>query len=78
MDVLDPAFAPALQNPELEGITTTDLLDIICALSGKRLFGFDVVEVVPIYDQGVSATVAAKVIFEILCQLKKSTNTLRL
>ena len=78
MDVLDPAFAPAVQNPEPEGITTTDLLDLICALSGKRVLGFDVVEVAPVYDQGVSAAVAAKVIFEILCQLEKSRNTLRI
>ena len=35
MDVLDPAFAPAVQNPEPEGITTTALLDIAvpCAIN---------------------------------------------
>jgi agmatinase len=72
MDVLDPAFAPAVQNPEPEGITTTDLLDIACALCDKRVIGFDVLEIAPIYDQGVSAVVAAKVMFEMLCQLEKS------
>lgn len=72
MDVLDPAFAPAVQNPEPEGITTTALLDIACALCDKRVIGFDVLEIAPIYDQGVSAVVAAKVIFEMLCQLEKS------
>jgi len=72
MDVLDPAFAPAVQNPEPEGITTTDLLDLACALCDKRVIGFDVSEIVPIYDQGVSAVVAAKVMFEMLCQLEKS------
>jgi agmatinase len=72
MDVLDPAFAPAVQNPEPEGITTSALLDIACALCDKRVVGFDVVEIAPIYDQGVSVLVAAKVIFEILCQLEKS------
>jgi len=72
MDVLDPAFAPAVQNPEPEGITTTALLDLACALCDKRVLGFDVVEIVPIYDQGVSAVVAAKVMFEMLCQLEKS------
>ncbi len=72
MDVLDPAFAPAVQNPEPEGITTTDLLDLACALCDKRVIGFDVLEIVPIYDQGVSAVVAAKVMFEMLCQLEKS------
>ena len=72
MDVLDPAFAPAVQNPEPEGITTTDLLDLACSLCDKRVVGFDVLEVAPIYDQGVSAVVAAKVMFEMLCQLEKS------
>jgi agmatinase len=72
MDVLDPAFAPAVQNPEPEGIDTTTLLDIVCALCDKRVIGFDVLEVAPIYDQGVSAIVAAKVMFEMLCQLEKT------
>ena len=72
MDVLDPAFALAVQNPEPEGITTTALLDLACVLCDKRVIGFDVVEIVPIYDQGVSAVVAAKVMFEMLCQLEKS------
>jgi arginase family enzyme len=48
------------------------LLDIICALCDKRVVGFDVLEVAPMYDQGVSAVVAAKVLFEILCQLEKT------
>ena len=72
MDVLDPAFAPAVQNPEPEGINTTTLLDIVCALCDKRVVGFDVLEVAPMFDQGVSAIVAAKVMFEMLCQLEKS------
>ena len=72
MDVLDPAFAPAVQNPEPEGISTTNLLDIVCALCDKRVVGFDVLEIAPAYDQGVSAIVAAKVTFEMLCQLEKT------
>jgi len=72
MDVLDPAFAPAVQNPEPEGINTTALLDIVCALCDKRVVGFDVLEIAPMFDQGVSAIVAAKVMFEMLCQLEKS------
>ena len=72
MDVLDPAFAPAVQNPEPEGITTSNLLDLVCELCDKRLVGFDVQEIVPSYDQGISAVVAAKVIFEMLCQLEAS------
>ncbi|HKM59922.1 MAG TPA: agmatinase [Candidatus Bathyarchaeia archaeon] len=72
MDVLDPAFAPAVQNPEPEGISTTQLVDLVCALCDKRVLGFDLVEVVPTYDQGISAIAAAKVICEMLCQLEES------
>jgi agmatinase len=72
MDILDPAFAPAAQNPEADGITTGELLDIVCALCDERVLGFDVLEIAPIYDQGASAIAAAKVIFEMLCQLEKS------
>jgi agmatinase len=70
MDVLDPAFAPAVQNPEPEGIETHTLLDILCALCDSRVVGFDVVEIAPNYDQGTSAINAAKVIFEVLCQIE--------
>jgi agmatinase len=72
MDVLDPAFAPAVQNPEPEGISTTQLIDLVCAVCDKRTLGFDLVEIAPIYDQGISAIAAAKVICEMLCQLEKS------
>ena len=72
MDVLDPAFAPAVQNPEPDGLEIHTLLDILCALCDKRVVGFDVVEITPIYDQGISAIVAAKVLFEVLCQLEKA------
>jgi agmatinase len=72
MDVLDPAYAPAVQNPEPEGLETRTLLDILCALCDKRVVGFDVVEIAPVYDQGISAVTAAKVMFEVLCQLEKT------
>ena len=72
MDVLDPAYAPAVQNPEPDGIEMHTLLDILCGICDKRLVGFDVVEVAPNYDHGVSAVQAAKVIFEALCSIEKS------
>lgn len=72
MDILDPAFAPATQNPEADGISTGQLLDIICTLCDERVVGFDVVEIAPVYDQGISAIAAAKLMFEVLCQLEKS------
>jgi len=72
MDVLDPAYAPAVQNPEPEGVDTHTLIDILCALCSNRVVGFDVLEVTPEYDQGTTAIQAAKVIFEVLCGLEKS------
>jgi agmatinase len=72
MDVLDPAYAPAVQNPEPEGIETHTLIDILCALCDKRVIGFDILEVAPNYDQGTTAINAAKVVFEMLCQLEKA------
>jgi agmatinase len=75
LDVLDPAYAPAVQNPEPEGITPTAFLDIACAICDKRVVGFDVLEIAPAYDQGISAAVAAKVAFEMLCQLEKTRKT---
>ena len=72
MDVLDPAYAPGVQNPEPEGIETYRLLDIVCSLCDNRTIGFDVVEVTPIYDNGISAITASKIILEILCALENN------
>lgn len=72
MDVLDPAYVPAVQNPEAEGLEAHTLLNILCSVSDKRVVGFDVVEVAPNYDQGTTAIQAAKVIFETLCCLEKN------
>jgi len=72
MDALDPAYAPAVQNPEPEGIDTKMLLETACGFCDERIIGVDVLEIAPVYDQGVSAIVAARTIFEILCQLEKA------
>ncbi|MEM2431167.1 MAG: agmatinase [Candidatus Bathyarchaeia archaeon] len=71
MDVLDPAFAPAVQNPEPEGLTISMLLDILLGLCDRRLIAFDVVEVTPHYDSGITAIQAAKIIFELLSHLHR-------
>ena len=72
MDVLDPAFAPAVQNPEPEGLDTPTLIDIVCSLCDRKVVGFDVLEVAPVYDHGITAITAAKVIFQMLCHLEKA------
>jgi len=66
LDVLDPAFVPAVQNPEPDGLCTRMFYELLSGLVDKRVVGFDVVEVAPHYDDGVTAIQAAKVLFEVL------------
>jgi len=72
MDVLDPAFAPAVQNPEPDGLDMHTLLDIVCKVCDYRVVAFDLVEVAPHYDNGVTAIQAAKTMFEVLCCIEKT------
>jgi len=72
MDVLDPAYVPAVQNPEPEGLDTSTLLDILEHVCDRSVVGLDLVEVAPHYDKGVTATQAAKILFEALCCLEKT------
>jgi len=72
MDVLDPAFAPAVQNPEPDGLDIHTLLDMLCKVCDYRVVAFDLVEVAPHYDNGVTAIQAAKTMFEVLCCIDKT------
>jgi agmatinase len=72
MDILDPAFGPAVPNPEPEGLDTAMLLDLLETVCDHRVVGFDVVEVAPQYDQGITAIQATKVIFEVLGFLERA------
>jgi len=72
MDVLDPAFASAVQNPEPDGMSMQTLLDLVSCLCDRRLVGFDLVEVTPPYDNGTTAIQAAKIIFEALCRIERA------
>jgi agmatinase len=72
MDALDPAFAPAVQNPEPDGLDTPVFLDLLGEVCDRRIVAFDLVEVAPHYDKGVTALQAAKTIFEVLCYVEKA------
>jgi len=60
LDVLDPAFAPGVGNPEAVGITSRELFDMIYAMEGHKIACLDVVELNPTYDTGATASIAAK------------------
>jgi len=72
MDVLDPGFVPAVQNPEPNGLCTRMFYELLNALCDKRVVAFDVVEVAPHYDNGITAIQAAKTLFEVLCHLERA------
>jgi agmatinase len=72
MDILDPAFAPAVQNPEPDGLETSSLLEILQNICDERILGFDVVEIAPNYDFGNSAIQAAKITLEFLGYIRKT------
>jgi agmatinase len=61
LDVLDPAFAPGVGNPEAVGITSRELFDLIYSFENKKVNGVDIVELNPTYDNGSTASLAAKI-----------------
>ncbi len=61
LDVLDPAFAPGVGNPEAVGISSRELFDMIYSLENKKVGGVDIVELNPTYDNGSTASLAAKI-----------------
>ncbi len=71
MDVLDPAFVPGVQNPEPDGLCAHMFYDLLSGIIDERIVAFDVVEVTPPYDNGVTSIQAAKTIFEILLASEK-------
>lgn len=73
-DVLDPAFAPGVANPEFNGMTPEELLSLATTVADERMIGFDVVEVCPNYDTGATAVAAARIIFEVIAQVEKARN----
>jgi len=71
MDAIDPAFAPGLGTPEPFGMTPREVRTVIRRLAPKSV-GFDVVEISPDYDWGVTAVLGAKLIREFIAAKWKS------
>jgi arginase len=66
MDVLDPAFAPGVSHREPGGMSVREAIAHLHAVQGE-IVGADVVEYNPVQDfGGVTATVTAKVVKEML------------
>ena len=66
LDVLDPAFAPGIGNPEAVGITSRELYDMIISLKDRNIISADIVELNPSFDNGSTASLAAKMVSTII------------
>jgi agmatinase len=71
LDVLDPAFAPGVGNPEAVGITSRELYEMISSLEGQKITGADIVELCPTYDNGSTAAIAARLMSAIIAMNQK-------
>jgi agmatinase len=66
LDILDPAFAPGIGNPEAIGVTSRELFDMVYAMNDTKIRCMDIVEMCPPYDNGATATLAAKLMAEVI------------
>ena len=67
IDVLDPAHAPGTGTPEIAGLSSRELVNIIRGLQGLNLIAADIVEVSPAYDHAeITSLAAATIAFEMI------------
>ncbi|MFQ5781778.1 MAG: agmatinase [Nitrosopumilus sp.] len=66
LDVLDPAFAPGVGNPEAVGMTSRELFDLIDSFRETKVVGVDIVELNSYHDNGSTASLAAKIMSTML------------
>ncbi len=70
ISALDPAYAPGTAFPLPGGMNTWELQQILRALVGAEIVGFDVVEIAPSYDPaGITALAGVAALHEILAAL---------
>lgn len=68
VDALDPSVMPATGTPEPDGLLYHEAVDVIRAVvrSGRRIVGFDVVELAPIKGLSHPNITAARLVYKIL------------
>ena len=68
IDVVDPAFAPGTGTPQVGGLSSPQILDLVRSLRGLNIVGCDLVEVSPPYDSGeITSLLAANLLYELIC-----------
>jgi len=67
IDVLDPAYAPGTGTPEVAGMTSRELVNVLRGFAGMNIVAADVVEVAPAYDHAeITALAGATVAYELI------------
>jgi agmatinase len=75
IDVVDPAFAPGTGTPQVGGLASHQIIELVRALRSLNLVGCDLVEVSPQYDAAeLTSLLAANLFFEQLCLFCFSPN----
>lgn len=73
IDIVDPAFAPGVGVPEPLGLHPTEVAQVLIRFleaHGRRVVGFDLVEVNPILDvNNVTSALAAKILMKIITKI---------
>lgn len=70
IDSADPAYAPGTGTPEVGGLSSYQLLQLVRGLHGLDLIGFDLVEVSPPYDHSdITTILGSNIVFEYLSLL---------
>ncbi|MBW1696639.1 MAG: agmatinase [Deltaproteobacteria bacterium] len=70
IDIVDPAFAPGTGFPEVGGLTSHEIIQLVSGLRELEIVGFDLVEVLPAHDTAnITGLLAAHLIFEFLSVL---------
>ncbi len=76
--VLDPAHAPGASFPVPGGMNTWELQQILRALVGAEIAGFDIVELAPGYDpSGITALACVSALHEILASIADTRRSAR-
>jgi agmatinase len=78
VSVLDPAYAPGTGFPVPGGLSTWELQQILRALVGAEIAGFDVVEIAPAYDpSGITGIVGVTILQELMAALADTRRSAR-
>ncbi len=71
VDGIDPAYAPAVGNPEPFGLSPLDVKKVVGTI-GRDLVGMDINEVSPGWDHGQTALLAARIVREAIAAIAQS------